>query len=757
MMRKTVMLLACALAGGAFAAERDLQAEIDRASAAGGGEVRLGPGVHVSKPIELKSGVTLYLEKGAVLSATTDIADYAYTDRDAAFVRANGASDIAIRGEGVIDGNGAAFASPSDARTERLFPRLVLLSDATNVVLEGVTLTNPARWTCYLRRCNGFTVKGITIRSHANVNNDGLDIESRRGTVEDCTIDSGDDALVFKCLTPGYEVHDVTVRNCRLSSNASAIKVGTETHGTIRDILVENCTATPCDLSTRKKFDKSVPGADPKLPGGKCGLALIVADGGTLRKMTVRNVDLGAASTPIFIRLEPRTPAAKGVQSQLRQILLQNIKGVAQSHIASSITGAGGLRPRYITLSDIDIQVPGGCPAALLEKPIPESPTDYPMPRMFGRHPLAGHGLYIRHADDVTLDNVNFTLKSPDPRPAVFKEDARVQSIKWIDGKTLPIEGRAFDDTAAHYDRLPAEAAGRVTTGVWHLSHHTAGMRYCFRTDSRTVKVKWDLLEPGLDAGNLSRCAKSGFDLYRRRPGDVWKFRRALPPQGQFGNVGEYAWTPGDECMINFPLYNGVTRVQIGIDEGAKIEPLVPKAKPIVWYGVSTTQGASASRPGLAFPSIVARRLDLPYVNLGFSGCGKMEMEMCDYVARLEASVYVIDTPGNLSPQLMRERYEKFIRELHRRRPDTPIVLAEQRVYSSEVKLPTEMDVILEELRDKLLAEGGWTLGHVYSKDMFPNEIDETTADSPGGHPTDFGMMQLADAYQKAIESVLKK
>ena len=103
----------------------------------------------------------------------------------------------------------------------------------------------------------------------------------------------------------------------------------------------------------------------------------------------------------------------------------------------------------------------------------------------------------------------------------------------------------------------------------------------------------------------------------------------------------------------------------------------------------------------------------------------------------------------------MEERYEKFLRELHRRHPDTPIVLAEDRVYSSGVPLPTAMGRYLAARRDKLAVEGGWKIAYVASKDMFPKEVDETPADSPSGHPTDFGMMQLADAYQKAIESIL--
>lgn len=328
--------------------------------------------------------------------------------------------------------------------------------------------------------------------------------------------------------------------------------------------------------------------------------------------------------------------------------------------------------------------------------------------------------------------------------------------VKWVDAAPLTVEGRAFADRKGPFDRLPASAEGRVTPVVWELSHHTAGLLIRFRTDSDFVMVKWDLLSDALDMANMSRTGKSGFDVYRRAKDGRWKFVRAFAPQRRNGNLGEAAWRRGEEGLLHFPLYNGVTAVEVGVATNATFAVVDTKKRPIVWYGVSTTQGASASRPGMAFPAIVSRRLDIPHVNLGFSGAGKMEMEMCDYVAALDACVYVIDTPGNLNLKLMEERYEKFLRELHRRRPDTPIVLAEWRIYSSERTMDAPMNLYLRALRDRLVAEGGWKLYYVYSKDMFPKEIDETTVDAPGGHPSDLGMIQLADAYQKAIAAALK-
>ena len=329
--------------------------------------------------------------------------------------------------------------------------------------------------------------------------------------------------------------------------------------------------------------------------------------------------------------------------------------------------------------------------------------------------------------------------------------DEEERPVRWIDASALTVEGRVFADRKGPFDRLPASAEGRVTPEVWYFSQHTAGMALRFRTDSDFVRVKWDLLEDALDAPNMSRCGRSGFDVYRRAKDGRWKFVRAFSPSQRDGNLGETAWKRGEEGLLHFPLYNGVKALQVGVATNASFVAVATGKKPIVWYGVSTTQGIAASRPGMAFPAIISRRLDVPHVNLGFSGAGKMEMEMCDYVAALDACVYVIDTPGNLNLQLMQERYERFLRELHRRHPDTPIVIADQRIYSSERETRTAMNECLAEMFARLGKEPGWRLFHVRAESMFPKEVDEVSVDSPDGHPSDLGMVQLADAYQRQI------
>ena len=119
------------------------------------------------------------------------------------------------------------------------------------------------------------------------------------------------------------------------------------------------------------------------------------------------------------------------------------------------------------------------------------------------------------------------------------------------------------------------------------------------------------------------------------------------------------------EFMLYLPMYETVDSIYIGVEPGAEMrKPLESgfrKSKPIVFYGTSITQGASAMRPGMAYTSLIERHLNIETINLGFSGNGKLENELGEIMAKIGASCYVIDCGGNLSPTLAQERTMRFI------------------------------------------------------------------------------------------------
>ena len=350
------------------------------------------------------------------------------------------------------------------------------------------------------------------------------------------------------------------------------------------------------------------------------------------------------------------------------------------------------------------------------------------------------------------------------PSAADFDERMRVSepeldaSLVWYDLSKAEIGGRYFADRASPFDRLSASVSNKVTQAVWELQHHTAGEYFDFMTDAEEFTVRWKLYNNDcVQMHHMPSTGVSGIDVYKFT--DVkWHFEKccfAFQPGKPFWAT-KVKCTPHCPYRLYFPLYNGMKECLIGLPKGKKLLPGRPPAgsdKPIVFYGTSITQGGCASRPGLAFTSIAARRLDRAVVNLGFSGSGCMEEAMADVLISMDASCYVIDTIWNVNPQLIAERYEKFVRKLVAAKPEVPIILAEDCQFKSNLSDRTKA---VRPIIEKLLADESVNrlLFHLPNFNMFPFDC-ETTVD--GCHPNDWGMMHLGPCYAEAIARAFKE
>ena len=333
--------------------------------------------------------------------------------------------------------------------------------------------------------------------------------------------------------------------------------------------------------------------------------------------------------------------------------------------------------------------------------------------------------------------------------------------MKWIDGRHLPIEGRAFDDVEKFYDRLPAKA--RVSGGVSHMKHFSAGLQVRFKTDSKRIVVKWLPYDKSIANGFMSALARSGVDVYRMdRPGEWRHCASGAPADYEKGGSLSVEWTPGEPCLINLPNYNGVRELQVGFEPNATVEQAPAhkgSEKPVVFYGTSITQGGTASRPGLSFVNIVGRDLDVPVVNLGFSGCGCMEMEMTEHLARIDAACYVIDCLWNVWGKMVQERYEPFLRKLHELKPETPILVAER--CDMRYRPDGTADVTFKDdhayvraLVERLQKEGMKNLRYLPSAPMNTGDGDSTVDTC---HLNDYGMKQAAKAFGAAVREILSE
>jgi hypothetical protein len=337
-------------------------------------------------------------------------------------------------------------------------------------------------------------------------------------------------------------------------------------------------------------------------------------------------------------------------------------------------------------------------------------------------------------------------------------------ATSWHDMKTFGIEGRAFDDTEIFYDRLPARAKKLVRSTVWGLSRDSAGMAVRFVTDATTIKAKWELKDSGLAMDHMAATGVSGLDLYARMPDGQWRWLGVGRPKKYPVNEGTLATgiTPGKrEYLLYLPLYNGVKKVEIGIPEGAKIEkaPAYPvaKRKPLLFYGTSITHGACASRPGMTHSAMLGRRFQRPIINLGFSGNGRMEIEVARLIAEIDAAVYIIDCLPNIDAKTTAARTEPLVKYLREKRPNTPILLVEDRNYSNSYLKPSakqrneSSQAALKTAYKNLKKASISNLYYLEGKNMLGDDFDGTVDSS---HPNDLGFWRQANHFETALRKI---
>lgn len=245
-----------------------IQAALDACAANGGGTVLVPAGTYQIGTLRLESHVTLHLENGALLKGSSRMEDYpevagGFTDavgqkRNRCLIYSNGSSRVAISGEGTIDGNGGAFEKDQDGR-----PFMVRFINCTDVRVTGVTLRDSPGWVSHYLACENVLIHGVTIYSHCNGNNDGIDIDScRRVRVTACDIDTGDDAICIKA-TRASACENIVVTGCVLRSIWGALKLGTESAGDFRNIVFS-------DIVIRDTCGRVEDSQHGRMPAGKC-------------------------------------------------------------------------------------------------------------------------------------------------------------------------------------------------------------------------------------------------------------------------------------------------------------------------------------------------------------------------------------------------------------------------------------------------------------------------------------------------------
>lgn len=345
---------------------------------------------------------------------------------------------------------------------------------------------------------------------------------------------------------------------------------------------------------------------------------------------------------------------------------------------------------------------------------------------------------------------------------------AGVAQTKWYNPQTEEtkgekiVRGQGWHEDGGNYRRLPLRAQEKVRKAVWQLSGESAGLSVRFRTDAKEIQVKY-VVTDGFAMPHMPSTGVSGVDLYRVDDGAFCFGTYA------FGDTVRYAYTidrgahldEPQEYELFLPLYNGVKWLTIGVDSRHSFAFVPADSRPpIVVYGTSIAQGACASRPGMAWSNIVQRSLQRPVVNLGFSGNGKLEPELIEFINELPAAAYVLDCMANLS-QLSAEKVttlvEKAVRQI-RSKHDAPILLVEHAGYSNGNSNQKFYDTYMapnqgqKEAYRRLKKEGVKNLHYLSREEL--NYSPDGWVDYV--HPSDYGMQRQAEAVGKRLRKLCK-
>jgi lysophospholipase L1-like esterase len=349
--------------------------------------------------------------------------------------------------------------------------------------------------------------------------------------------------------------------------------------------------------------------------------------------------------------------------------------------------------------------------------------------------------------------------------PGTARVDEKT-GVFWYDIRPLGLEGQGWTDVKAPFDRLPAKAEKTARPPVWDLSHHSAGMCVRFVTDATTIHARWTVTSKNLAMTHMPATGVSGLDLYVKTANGKWHFAANGRPTAETSTTQLASGLAAGEkeYLLYLPLYNGVSSVEIGLPKGTTLKkaPARPAEKqlPVVFYGTSITQGGCASRPGMVHTAILGRRFDRPVINLGFSGNGTLDLDIATLLGEVEAAVYVLDCLPNLTPTLIAERTEPFVKALRKAKPNTPILFLEDPTYPNTPAIPglaywnAANRTAFKKAFDSLVAAGDKNLYYL-NGDKLIGDDGEGTVD--GVHPSDLGFMRQADAFAEAIKPLLVK
>lgn len=408
-----------------------IQQAIDEAHAAGGGRVVVPRGDYLVGPLRLRSGVDLHLEAGATLFGRPELSPYESMaasethPRDPSLVtqekrrggmtgrvvqscllEAFDSEEVSLTGPGCLSQQSGAFFIPWWA-AEKSFElrrpaRMVRFLRCRGVRIGGVRLKDSCGWTLTFDQCEDVRVRDVSIRNLHGPNVDGIDVvDSRHVVIEGCDIFTTDDAICLKSFDPAGGVERVRVNGCFLRTLCNGFKIGSESLGRFRDIMVSDLT---------------IYNPDGDLHDAAAAVALCCMDGGVIENVSLSNIQVRHARAPFYFVVGKRTVHQQEFRfpraGVIRHVSLAGLMS-SGAQLPALMSGLAESPILDVQLSNLQVQSQGGVSA--WPETVPVLPEAYPAPDMFGILPAAG--LFAREVEGFSLRDFQFRASEVDRRP----------------------------------------------------------------------------------------------------------------------------------------------------------------------------------------------------------------------------------------------------------------------------------------------------------------------------------------------------
>ena len=434
-----------------------VQKAVDTCHANGGGIVRFDRGRYVLSTVFLKSNVTIEIPSGTEILGAGSYYDYAqeekidypiYQDSSHTYYHPSlfvglGCENVKITGGGKIDMRSVWDEDGvRGAAIKHRGAKCIALKECKNIEISNLAIVNVTDLAVYFAGCENVDIYGIKMRVYI----DGISPDNSKNVrIHDCDVETGDDGIVFKSsytLNKLDICKDIHVWDCKIKSRCNALKLGTETNGGFENILIENIEIKDTRIT---------------------GISIESVDGAIVDGVTIRNVKMQNVNAPIFVHVGKRMrgPAGRKI-GKIKNITLENIAasgpyveyeimpwnyfsykagdirqnpkvfGVAESfdgtkeaddwQMTSNICGLKESPLENITLRNVHLKLDGGVQE--YNRNVPEEAQDYPEVYVYGRI-LPAKGIYFRHINGLTLDNVTVETYRPDVRKDFVLEDVK--------------------------------------------------------------------------------------------------------------------------------------------------------------------------------------------------------------------------------------------------------------------------------------------------------------------------------------------